>query len=59
MPEKTKTEPSQPDTFAGRRAEREARESVEGPTPRRQFANRVRRSEEFVIDGTVVRHVRA
>lgn len=48
-----------PNTFAGRRAEREAREAVEGPTPRREFANRVNNSEEFTIDGVVVRRVQA
>lgn len=57
----TKLPPEQPDlsSFAGRRAAREAREAVEGPTPRRELLNRVDTSEEFTAAGVRFRRVQA
>lgn len=47
-----------PGTFAGRSAEREAREAIEGPTPRREF-QRADYSSDFTVGNMTVRRVQA
>ena len=58
MPTKPTPEPD-PGTFAGRRAERETREAIEGVPQPREF-NRADYSSEFTTSGGVtVRRVQA
>ena len=57
MPTKPTTEPD-PGTFAGRRAERETREAIEGVPPRREF-NHADYSSEFTVGNMTVRRVQA
>lgn len=58
MPTKPITPEPDQDTFAGRRAAREAREATEGVPPRREFP-RADYSEEFTIGNVTVRRVQA